>query len=160
MPRSAPRKARSARHAITAPRDNNAPVMPRTAAVRRNQVIRRGRPSRPRGVIRVPGSSPASVQCGLRVNVDYFITTASAISNSAWRRFACKLQQTFCCPHGVHLGCSGRQFRITLRDEASAAFSLIIRNRLPSGEISQLIGPVRIPVSTICVLNRASGVPD
>src|ERR1700747_664597 len=82
------------------------------------------------------------------------------ISSSAWRRVASKRQQTFGSPNDLHFGCSGRQFRITFRDEAPAEFSLMIRNRLPSGAMSQLIGPVRIPVSTISVSKRARGVPD
>ena len=36
----------------------------------------------------------------------------------------------------------------------------MIRNRLPSGAMSQLMGPVRIPVSTISVSKRGCGVPD
>ena len=55
-------------------------------------------------------------------------------------RLASELQQTFDCPNDVHFCCSGRQFRVTFRDEAPAEFSLMIRNRLPSGAISQLIG--------------------
>ena len=56
----------------------------------------------------------------------------------------------------LHFCSLGRQFRITLREDASWDLSLIIRNRFPSGAISQLMGPVRIPVSTMSVLNSPS----
>lgn len=51
------------------------------------------------------------------------------------------------------------QFRIRLTDEVPLELGLMIRNLLPSGAISQLKGPVRMPVSTISVSNRARGVP-
>jgi hypothetical protein len=54
---------------------------------------------------------------------------------------------------------SMRQFRITLRDEVSLEVAVMIRNRFPSGAISQLMGPVRMPVSTMSVSNRGCGVP-
>jgi hypothetical protein len=60
---------------------------------------------------------------------------------------ASELQQTFDCPNDVHFGCSGRQFRITFRDEAPAEFSLMIRNRLPemtTGKRSK--SPENLPV--------------
>src|ERR1700688_5042082 len=60
---------------------------------------------------------------------------------------------------GAHFCSPGRQFRITFREDVSCDLSLIIRNRFPSGVISQLTGPVRIPVSTMSVLNRACGMP-
>ncbi len=49
----------------------------------------------------------------------------------------------------------GRQFRITFRDDVSWVLSVMIRKRLPSGEMSQLMGPFRMPVSNISVLNNA-----
>ena len=54
-----------------------------------------------------------------------------------------------------YFGCSGRKFKITFREDVLMELSLMTRKRLPSGAISQLIGPVRIPVSTICVSKRA-----
>jgi hypothetical protein len=49
-----------------------------------------------------------------------------------------------------HFANAVRQFKATVRDDASLDCSMM-RNRLPSGARSQLIGPVRIPVSTISV---------
>ena len=43
--------------------------------------------------------------------------------------------------------------------DAAVEVSLIIRKR-PPGAMSQLIGPVRIPVSTISVWNKECGLPD
>ena len=43
--------------------------------------------------------------------------------------------------------------------DASIDVSLMIRKR-PSGAMSQLIGPVRIPVSMMSVWNKACGLPD
>ena len=51
-----------------------------------------------------------------------------------------------------------RQFRTTVM-AASVDVSLIIKKRL-SGAMSQLIGPVRIPVSTMSVWNNGCGLPD
>ena len=63
-------------------------------------------------------------------------------------------------PMDNHLADSGRQFRITFRDDVSCVLSVMIRNRLPSGAMSQLMGPLRMPVSTMSVSNRARGVPE
>src|SRR5215475_3279930 len=54
-----------------------------------------------------------------------------------------------------YFACSGRQFRITFSEEVSWVLSVIIRNRLPSGAMSQLMGPLRMPVSSISVSNNA-----
>ncbi len=43
--------------------------------------------------------------------------------------------------------------------DASIDVSLMIRKR-PSGAMSQLIGPVRIPVSMMSVWNKVCGLPD
>jgi hypothetical protein len=58
----------------------------------------------------------------------------------------------------VQFDSAARQFR-TIVMGASVDVSLIIRNR-PSGAMSQLIGPVRIPVSTMPVWNNGCGLPD
>ena len=53
----------------------------------------------------------------------------------------------------------GCQFNTTVRG-ASVGLEAMITNLLPSGVMSQLTGPVRIPVSTISVSKRGCGVPD
>ena len=53
----------------------------------------------------------------------------------------------------IQFDSAGRQFSTTVMD-ASVDASLMIKKR-PSGEMSQLVGPVRIPVSTMSVWNNA-----
>src|ERR1035438_1713878 len=57
----------------------------------------------------------------------------------------------------IQFDCAERQF-ITTVMAASVDVSLIIKKRL-SGAMSQLIGPVRIPVSTMTVWNNRCGLP-
>jgi hypothetical protein len=59
----------------------------------------------------------------------------------------------------AHLYRRSRQFRATVKDDDAGALGLMIKKRLPSGERSQLKGPVRIPVSTISLSNKVCGVP-
>lgn len=64
------------------------------------------------------------------------------------------------CRGEAHFVAVARQFRATVSDDVSEGFAVMIRKRLPSGARSQLIGPVRIPVSTISDWNKGCGVPD
>jgi hypothetical protein len=73
----------------------------------------------------------------------------SQLSLSDYRNDAavnCELRRDL-SPHYFNDGV--RQFRIAVTD-VSTEVSVMIRNR-PSGAMSQLIGPLRIPVSTIPV---------
>src|SRR3984957_16231317 len=81
-----------------------------------------------------------------------------------WRRSFLRVEGELALPWGAPLMRGSLLLcrvpvQITFREDVSCDLSLIIRNRFPSGARSQLMGPVRIPVSTMSVLNRACGMP-